>query len=101
MMSDEGSGNKRLLPQKKISDADADDDDDENSEIEYESEAEIDDNRKSKKAPNLQQSEAEVNTLLYDLSKIVIKNPESNTNGDKIDVLTRRRRIQKKFENLN
>ena len=90
-MSDEGSGNKRLLPQKKISDADADedddDDDDENSEIEYESENEIDDNKKGKKLPNLQKSEAEVNTLLYDLSKIVIKNPESNTNGDRTDVI--------------
>ena len=32
-------------------------------------------------------SEAEVNTLLYDLSKIVIKNPESNTNGDRTDVI--------------
>ena len=75
-MSDEGSGNKRLLPQKKISDTDADEDDDdddnENSEIEYESENEIDDNKKGKNLPNLQKSEAEVNTLLYDLSKIVI-----------------------------
>ena len=48
MISDEDSGNKRLLPQKILPMSDAGEDD-ENSEIEYESEYESDENRKGKK----------------------------------------------------
>ncbi len=94
MVCDEGSGNIRLLPQQKNTDAESDledesdsesdeDEDEDEDENENEDENEKEKIKNSKKyQPNLKLSDNEVGGIISDLAKLVLKKPEPDSNSD-------------------
>ncbi len=89
MVCDEGSGNIRLLPQQKNTDAESDledesdsesDEDEDEDENENEDENEKEKIKNSKKyQPNLKLSDNEVGGIISALAKLVLKKPEPDS----------------------
>ncbi len=86
MVCDEGSGNIRLLPQQKNTDAESDLEDESDSESESDEDEDENEKEKIKNSkkyqPNLKLSDNEVGGIISDLAKLVLKKPEPDSNSD-------------------